>query len=233
MVYTYVRLTVAYTRVRSSSTREEAPIPEDPKKEARRAQIEAAAFEVLAEKGYRSTSMLQIAKRAQASNQTLYAWYGNKQTLFRSIIEDNGRAVRRLLEDALDDGEAPLATLEALGPLLLRFTTDEKAIIINRAAIADANETGLLAEAIDEMARTVIFALICALMARLVADGLFRPGTDADEAAGIYVSLLFGETQFRQALGTMEPLDEAQVQMRAQRAFALTCQLYQSERQRP
>lgn len=199
------------------------------KRQERRAQIEAAAFEVLAEKGYRSTSMLQIAKRAQASNQTLYAWYGNKQELFRSIIEENGRAVRMLLENALEHHDDPLATLEALGPLLLRFTTDEKAIIINRAAIADANETGLLAEAIDNVARGVIFSLICSLMERLAETSRFRQDTSAPEAAETFVSLLFGEVQFRQALGTIDPLTEAEIERRAARTFALICRLYGTE----
>lgn len=199
------------------------------RKEERRRQIKAAAFEVLAEKGYRSTSMLQIAKRAQASNQTLYAWYGNKQGLFRSIIEENGRAVRTLLEEALNGHDDPLQTLEALGPLLLRFTTDKKAIIINRAAIVDANETGLLAEAIDQVAREVIVALICALMARLIETGRFRQNVDAKDIAESYVSLLFGETQFRQALGSIEPLTETEIARRAVRAFALICRLYRAD----
>ena len=196
------------------------------KQRERRSQIEAAAFEVLAEKGYRSASMLQIAKRAQASNQTLYAWYGNKQALFRSIIEDNGRAVRTLLEDALERHDDPLQTLAALGPVLLRFTTDDKAIMMNRAAVADATETGVLAAAIDEVARGTIFPLICRLMQRLGDTGQFRLDAGPEDAAASYVALLFGEAQLRQALGTMPPLDEALITSRAARAFALTCRLY-------
>ena len=170
--------------------------------------------------------MLQIAKRAQASNQTLYAWYGNKQGLFRHIIAHNGREVRRLLEEALVDHDEPLRTLEALGAVLLRFTTDEKAIIINRAAIADAGETGVLAEAIDEVARGAIFPLIAALMARLQKNGQFRPGATAEAMAESYVSLLFGETQFLQALGAIGPLAQEEMDERGARAFKLACLLY-------
>ena len=92
------------------------PMNQDERDE-RHAQIQAAAFALLKEQGYRKTSMLAIAKRAQASNQTLYAWYSNKQALFRGIIEGFGGAVREQLLAALHDGQVPLEALQALGNL--------------------------------------------------------------------------------------------------------------------
>ena len=148
------------------------------KKQAqRRRQIESAALELLAVKGYRKTSMLQIAKRASASNQTLYAWYGNKQALFKDIIDLNGRAVRGFLKHALKEHEDPLQVLKSLGIHLLRFTTDSKAITMNRAAIIDATETSVLAEAIDSVGRNEVFALICSLMDDLAKRGHFWTGS--------------------------------------------------------
>jgi AcrR family transcriptional regulator len=196
------------------------------RQDQRRREIEAAAFALLAEKGYRSTSMLQVARRAGASNQTLYAWYGSKQGLFRSLIESNGRAAKHVLREALDGARRPLDALGALGPVLLGFTAGEKAILVNRAAVADASDTGLLGQAIEEGARADIVALTVALMARLVAAGAFRPGTDPAEAAEVYLALLLGEVQLRQAMGRLGPLDEAAIAARAARAFALTCRLY-------
>jgi AcrR family transcriptional regulator len=195
-------------------------------RDERHAQIQAAAFALLKELGYRKTSMLLIAKRAQASNQTLYAWYRNKQELFRGIVERFGRAVREQLQAALQEEQDPLQALAALGPTLLRFTTDEHAIIMNRAAVIDAAETGVLARAIDEVARDAIFPLIAALMQRLVKRGVFATDVSAEEAAQTYVALLFGEAQLRQALGNLPPFDEAEMAMRSQRAFDLTCRLY-------
>lgn len=198
----------------------------DERQEARRREIEAAAFEVVSEVGYRRASMLQIAKRAQASNQTLYAWYGNKAGLFRAIIEANGRAVRDLLQEALAADRDPLATLEALGPALLRFTADAKAIAINRAAIADAAETGVLAHAIEEVARGTVFPLVSALMHRLGASGHVRLDAGPGDAAEAYVSLLFGEIRLRQAFGALGPLCEVEIARRAARAKTLILRLY-------
>lgn len=193
----------------------------------RRRRIEAAAFAVLAEKGYRAASMLQIAKRAKASNQTLYAWYGGKAELFESLIERDGAAVKGMLGEAAGGGEtAPLAALEALGPLLLAFTAGDKAVVMNRAAIADAGETGVLGAAIDRVARLPMLALIEGLMARAAASGPLRADTDPAEAAEVYVALLFGEVPMRQAMGRLAPLTEAERQARAGRALALLLRLY-------
>ncbi|MBD3788499.1 MAG: TetR/AcrR family transcriptional regulator [Sphingomonadales bacterium] len=194
--------------------------------EERRREIEAAAFELLAEKGYRSTSMLQIAKRAAASNQTLYAWYGNKQTLFQSLIEDNARAVKAHLSEALIGQSDALAALRALGPLLLTYTTGAKAIIMNRAAIADATETGLLGAAIDTAARQEMIAMITGIMTQLVAAGRFGADTDPSVATETYVSLLFGEVPLQQAMGRLGPLDAATIAARSDRALNLTLRLF-------
>lgn len=198
-------------------------------RDERHAEIQAAAFALLKELGYRKTSMLLIAKRAQASNQTLYAWYSNKQQLFRGIINNFGLAVREQLSAALKEDQDPLKALKALGPTLLRFTTDEHAIIMNRAAVIDASETGVLAQAIDEVARDAIFPLICALMQRLVDTGAFAPKVQAEDAAQTYVALLFGEAQLRQALGNLPPFDEKTIAARSARAYQLTCKLYRAE----
>ena len=193
---------------------------------ARRQEIQAAAMALLDELGYRKTSMLMIARRAQASNQTLYAWYQNKQMLFRDVILAHGQAVSDHLVAALRGGDDPLQALAELGPHLLSFTTDRNAVIMNRAAVVDAAETGVLAKAIDEVGRDRIYPLIRALMQRLVDTGVFASDTPADHAAQTYVALLFGELQFRQALGTVEPLDEKAIERQARNAYLVVCRLF-------
>jgi AcrR family transcriptional regulator len=54
------------------------------KQNERRERIEKAAYDVLAETGYKGASLLLIAQRASVSNETLYRWYGNKQGQMRA-----------------------------------------------------------------------------------------------------------------------------------------------------
>ncbi|MEM1431460.1 MAG: TetR/AcrR family transcriptional regulator, partial [Pseudomonadota bacterium] len=178
----------------------------DTRREERRSQIEAAAFEVLEEMGYRKASMLQIAKRAQASNETLYAWYGSKQKLFRAIIEENAKALKVAVAETIGGEVDPKRSLERFGCLLLKFTATEKAIIFNRAAIADVADTGVLARAIEESARSVILGLLATLLVALERTGHYRFNDRGTEAAEVFVSLLLGELQMQQALGTIPAL---------------------------
>lgn len=198
-----------------------------PEKQAeRRAQIEAAAFDVLEKVGYKKASMLQIAKSAKASNETLYSWYGNKQALFSSLIATNAQVVEDTLQAAVARGGDLKTGLFDLGKLLLQFTATEKAIIINRAAVADVPETGLLAAAIEENARQIMLRLVTALMTKLEASGTHSFDKDAGSAAQDFIGLLIGELQIQQALGSVPPLDQDEIERRAGRACELFDRLY-------
>lgn len=77
--------------------------------EDRRRGIETAAFALLAEKGYRCTSMR--SRRAAASSQTRQAWCGNRQTLFRILIEKNAKSIKALLQETIEGHRAMRCTV--------------------------------------------------------------------------------------------------------------------------
>lgn len=189
----------------------------------RRAEIEAAAFRVLERVGYKKASMLQIAKEAKASNETLYAWYGNKQSLFQCLIVANAKAVEEALEKTLTGSSDGLFEL---GKLVLGFTATEKAIIINRAAVADVQETGLLSQAIEAHARQAMLRVTTELLADLEASGRYAFAHGVDVATEVYVSLLIGELQMQQSLGTVAAYSQSEIERRSQRACHLFGRLY-------
>jgi AcrR family transcriptional regulator len=194
---------------------------------ARRRAIEQAAYEVLAEKGYAATSMLAIAKRAGASNETLYRWYGNKQALFRSLVEANAREVAELLRDGISAGRNPWTTLKGVGPVLLRLLTSERAIALNRAAVMDADETGMLGRTLADAGRNSIVPLIARVFEEGRASGLMAFDS-REEATETYVGLLVGDLQIRRAIGVLAPLGDAELQRRSDRALKLTRKVFGS-----
>ncbi len=182
----------------------------------RQAQIEQAAYQVLEEKGYAASSMLAIARKAKASNETLYRWYGDKQGLFKALVERNALQVKSLLEDGLNSAQDPLQTLELLGPKLLELLTGPRSIALNRAAATDP--TGELGEAIGRAGRETVAPLI----SRVLEEARRRELLDFDDtaaAADLYISLLVGDLQIRIVIGREAPPPDQAINARAHKAL--------------
>jgi len=188
------------------------------KRAARRREIEEAAFTLLLEQGYAATSMLSVARRAGASNETLYRWYGDKTGLFRSLVEANAEQVTARLSVALETGEDVDAALLSAGAQLLTMLTGQRAVALNRAAAAD--QTGALGAALAEAGRGSVRPLLARALSVLLGD------VQGNEAVETYVGLLVGDLQIRRAIGAIEPLTPAEAQERSARALALLRRLY-------
>lgn len=194
-------------------------------RDARRQAIETAAYEVLSEKGYKATSMLAIAKRASASNETLYRWYGNKQALFRTLVEENARQVREELQASIAQAGDPIETLRTIGPLLLQLVTSDKAVALNRAAVGDVFETATLGRTIAQAGRGAIAPLIGRVLAA-ARDGGLLDFDDVGETTSAYISLLIGDLQIQRVIGVCDRLSKKQIKDRSDRALSGILRLY-------
>jgi len=172
----------------------------------RQAQIEQAAYDLLDQHGYSGTSMQGIARKAQASNETLYKWYGDKKGLFIALVERNTTDVKAYLETELSSGHTTFAVLENLGPKLLSLVLGNRAVALNRAAVADPS--GDLSDAISRAGREVVMPLLV----KVFENGRKHKDlecADPEEAAGLYINLLVGDLQIRRVIGRFpEPTDE-------------------------
>jgi AcrR family transcriptional regulator len=190
---------------------------QDDVKAARKREIEEACLDLLAAHGFEKTSMLAVARRAKASNETLYSWYGDKVGLYAALVNRNAQESAAILEAALAGVDEPVSALRRLGPVLLAMVTGERAIALNRAAAADA--TGTLGRIMSEGGRSRILPLLCATLERVAHEG--RLGTmEPIEAAELYVSLLIGDLQIRRAIGALPPLTDEAIARRSADALS-------------
>jgi AcrR family transcriptional regulator len=189
----------------------------------RQAQIERAAYRLLHERGYGGTSMLAIAREARASNETLYRWYGDKNGLFKTMVEANAQETREALQRAIETGEDPLECLENVAPVLLSMLLGEKAVLLNRAAAAD--ESGELGRAIAAGGRSAVAPLVEQLLRQACEDGsldVLSPSAAAEQ----FFSLLIGDLQIRRVIGVLpEPQPDFVVERvsNAMMAFKTLC----------
>ena len=171
---------------------------QDSARDDRMKAIEAAAYELLAQKGPRATSMLEVAKRAKASNQTMYKWYGDKHGLFLSMVRRNAMQGATVLSNALAGQHDLWDIIDQLGPALLRLVLSDRAVALNRAAASDAHAGNELGSAIFGEGRAKIQSMLTELLARS------HTGDVAELGAGLYLDTLISDTQIRRVIGVTD-----------------------------
>ena len=185
-------------------------------RERRKAAIEAAAIELLLDQGYDNLSMLAVAKKAKASNETLYRWYGDKTGLFSALVDRNAENIRRSLRECIENTPSPTQALRNFGRRLLGVLSNPAAIALNRAAAADT--TGTLGTALAQSGRDAIRPLVTDLVAKVQGDGLLT-GLETETAAEIYLSLLIGDLQIRLVTRAVTEWSENDIDARAETAW--------------
>ena len=201
---------------------EKAPDP-------RRAEILAAAVALLSELGYEKTTMLAVAKRARASKETLYAWFGNKQGLFIEVIRAQAARTNRDLEVAMaDGGGTPDTVLRRFGDNLLTLLASDTSIAINRAAIAEAPHDASFGRVLAEQGRHRTGSLVLHYLERQREAGRLS-FADAGQALDAFLGLLVADTQVRMLSGALPPMGPEEVTGRAERATAMFMRLFGPE----
>jgi len=155
---------------------------------ARRGEILDAAFRVFADRGFGGTTMLDIARRAQASKETLYAWFGNKDRLFEELLRVRlERISRRTTPEALP-GTADIRTrLTALARQQLATFTDPEYIALFRIFTSEAPRSPALRRIIRDMLNRKAMADV---MADYRACGWLKFDAEPERVAAIFLRMI-------------------------------------------
>lgn len=84
------------------------------RKDARPAELVAAAIDLFVERGYAATRLDDVAARAGVSKGTLYLYFGSKEELFKAVIREG-------IVPALEHGESVVSNFEGSTTELLRW----------------------------------------------------------------------------------------------------------------
>jgi Transcriptional regulator len=88
---------------------------------SKRQQILEAAYAVFSSKGYHRATVDEIIALADTGKGTVYNYFNNKEQLFYTLIRERNQPFEVALQQTLDSGQPPLAKLEAMVRLFLRF----------------------------------------------------------------------------------------------------------------
>ena len=197
----------------------------EPDRAQRRDVILDAAAEILQEKGYRGTTMLEVARRVSASKETLYAWFGSKSGLFQAVIRRNADTVRTVLEGHIDANAPVEQALVDVGRALASLLLGDSAVAINRAAISEVRSEPLLAQILVETGREATLPFFVRYLEQCRERNLLE-FDEPWEAAETFLGLLLGDAQIRRLLGVVDAPEIGDIEIRANQAALKFLRLY-------
>lgn len=122
--------------------------------------IISAANELFLEKGFTTTSIKEIAAKAQVSQVSIYNYFGNKDSL---VIECVKLIIQENIDKAYNLLNSDLPYLEKLSNALSFCTSDVNASFstyLSESAIADGNFMKLLSDGVHELQKDLYYKYI-------------------------------------------------------------------------
>ena len=179
------------------------------RKEARPAEIVAAALEVFAEKGFAAARLEDIAARAGVSKGALYLYFETKQDLFAAVVRDAISPNLATVEAAAAAIDLPFAQVARL---LLGRASDMLANTqiggVAKMVIAESRNFPDLARVWHDEVVIRMLRVITGLIERAQSKGEVRPGEPRFHALALIGPLFMG-VLWREVLepAGAEPLD--------------------------
>ena len=178
--------------VASAATDESAP--KETKGERTQRRLLEIAIERFGERGFRATSVSEVARAAGLTQAAVYAYFPNKEALFDAAVDADAT---RLIDEARQQAKDAAAT--QLAPMLLLFLVGglEQHALVRR--VVAGNEPDALGRLVELPALTQLTSAIADGVRAAQETGEVRADLDADMfangAEAILLSLLMSMTQ--------------------------------------
>ncbi len=210
---------------RQSSPRAE---PDSAPPPSPRERVLGAAFDAFTQNGYAGTSTLAVATRAKVSKRELYAHFGSKQALLVACIDARLPQILSAADLPVPrDRDELAAALTTFGVRFLHETCHTSVIALFRVAVAEAERSPEVAQALDTEARQATRAALGAIFRRAETDGLIASGNPAAMAEQFF-ALLWGDLMVGLLLGVAAPPGRAEIERHASGASAAFLTLHPS-----
>jgi AcrR family transcriptional regulator len=158
------------------------------RKDARPQELLAAALDLFVERGFASTRLEDVAKRAGVSKGTLYLYFENKEDLFKAVV-------RNSIVPVIGEAEESIAASDRHGADLLRFVIHNwwqrigatKASGIVKLVTAEAGNFPELAQFYQDEVITRGTRMVRSMLELAIERGEFRP-LDVTQATQVLVA---------------------------------------------
>ncbi len=167
---------------------------------ARRQAILAAARRLFIEKGFEKTTLSDIIAVAGGSRATLYEHFGDKEGLFRAIMEeDNAMILSGLAPAQADDRVTPEAGLTAFALHLVKALLNEETTGTVRILISEGDRVPDIAEAFFRIGPENAIRRLAEYLQRLTDNGTLQI-EDPAVAAQAFLGMVTGNLLVRRLI---------------------------------
>ena len=182
------------------------PETESPKRQA----VLDAAADLFIAQGYGAVSMDAIARAANVSKATLYAYFRSKDQLFATIITEACQANLDWETVLPAQGQDVRAALTGFGRRMLGFVLQGRALAIHRVVLAESVRFPELGRAFFDGGPATARTLVAAWLAEQASAGRLRV-PDSEVAAEQLMALLRAGLHLRALLGVPPAPNEAEI----------------------
>lgn len=171
-----------------------------PRGMARRQAILTAARRLFIEKGFEKTTLSDIIAVAGGSRATLYEHFGDKEGLFRAIMEeDNAMILSGLAPAQADDRVTPEAGLTAFALHLVKALLNEETTGTVRILISEGDRVPDIAEAFFHIGPENAIRRLAEYLQRLSDSGTLKI-EDPAVAAQAFLGMVTGNLLMRRLI---------------------------------
>lgn len=162
--------------------------PRARRKEARPAELLAAALDCFVEKGFAATRMEDIARRAGVAKGTFYLYFPSKEAVFEALVRETLVPRITALETAGGmEGLGAEARLRAILALLCQVLGNSRLVAIPKLVLAEAGNFPDMARFYRREVISRGQALLAAIFRDGVEKGEFRPLPDLEIVARLFL----------------------------------------------
>ena len=175
--------------------------PRRRRKEARPAELTAAALDLFVEKGFAATRLDDVALRAGVSKGTLYLYFDSKEALFKAVVEEG--IVPFLVAAEQKTAEHAGPTIELLRSLLFGWWEEIGATRlagVTKLVISESHNFPEVAQYYHDKVIVRGSALLRKVLQRGVERGEFRP-IDVESAIQVMFAPLLMVVVWRYSFG--------------------------------
>lgn len=183
-----------------------------PRGQARRRALLDAAAKLFVEKGFEKTTLSDIVHLAGGSRATLYEQFGDKEGLFRAVMEENNRRISEQMAAAhANSWRGPEAALTSFGLRFVWALMDEQIFAVLRILITEAERLPGVAEAFWEIGPDTGVQRVADYLRHATASGQLRV-EDPLMAAHSFIAMITTNMIMRRLMLPQAPVDMAAVE---------------------